>query len=358
LEQGHDGTGNYYPDNTTGNPYSPTELINHSITLDDDRVLSVNNISVNEGSPYAVFTVSGVSGQNVKLELTSGTATLGTDTHNAGTNVSLQYYNGSSWVDYTANSYVAIPDGGTTLLVRTVITNDSTYEGAEIFTLTATNTGGTSVIGTGTIHDDGTGNYYPDNTTGNPYSPTELINHNITLDDDRGIGVTSLGDVNENSSYAMFVVQSNAGQTLTLGLSNGTATLSNETIQFSYDGTHWTTYYNSTLPIVPENGKFYVRNTIFSEVDSSYEGSENFSLVVTNSVNTSISGRDSTNIKDDGTGNKFTGNITDPTNNTPATNNITLDDDRGITVSGLNDVSEGSNSIFTVMQMVQKLVYH
>ena len=112
-----DGTGDLYPDNTDGSKDTTSRK-------DDDRALSVNSISVNEASPYAVFTVTGVAGQLVKLALgntsvgTDTDATLGTDTGNAGTGVPLQYFNGTSWVDYTANSYVSIPAGGTTLLAE------------------------------------------------------------------------------------------------------------------------------------------------------------------------------------------------------------------------------------------------
>ena len=134
--------------------------------------------------------LTGVAGQLVKLALgntsvgTDTDATLGTDTGNAGTGVPLQYFNGTSWVDYTANSYVSIPAGGTTLLVRTRITNDSTYEGAETFTLTATNTGGTGAEGIATIKDDGTGDLYPDNTDGSKDTSSRK-------DDDRALSVNS-----------------------------------------------------------------------------------------------------------------------------------------------------------------------
>jgi hypothetical protein len=63
----------------------------------------------------------------------------------------LEYYNGTSWVPYTANSFVQIPAGGTTLLVRTTIVNDLPSDNGQTFTLTATNTGNTAA--TGTAHD-------------------------------------------------------------------------------------------------------------------------------------------------------------------------------------------------------------
>ena len=75
----------------------------------------------------------------------SGNATLGTDTGNVPTRtVPLQYSknNGTTWNDYTADSYVQMT--GTSMLVRTGITQDTSYEGAETFKLVATNAGGTT----------------------------------------------------------------------------------------------------------------------------------------------------------------------------------------------------------------------
>ena len=74
-------------------------------------------MTVNEGSPWAVFSVTGASGQLVTLSTASGTATLGTDTGTA-----LQYFDGTDWQAYTPGSEVAIPTGGTTLLVRIAVT--------------------------------------------------------------------------------------------------------------------------------------------------------------------------------------------------------------------------------------------
>ncbi|MBU3600751.1 hypothetical protein ICN28_09495, partial [Polynucleobacter sp. 30F-ANTBAC] len=64
-----DGTGSIFTAaNTTGTPDTPTA------PLDDDRPLTVNNLTVNEGSPYAVFTVTGATDQFVKLTTANGTA--------------------------------------------------------------------------------------------------------------------------------------------------------------------------------------------------------------------------------------------------------------------------------------------
>ena len=68
---------------------------------------TLTGTTVSEASPYVVFSVSGVAGQQVTLALSSGTAIVGSDT---GTQ--LQYYNGTSWVDYTASSLVTLPAGG------------------------------------------------------------------------------------------------------------------------------------------------------------------------------------------------------------------------------------------------------
>jgi hypothetical protein len=156
-----DGTGDYFAaNNNTATPALPPGTI-----LDDDRTLSVNDVTVSESSPFVVFTVTGQPGQKVALELESGTATVGTDTGTA-----LEYFDGRAWQPYTPGSFVAIPASGTTLLVRVAVVNDPTLEGSETFRLRATNTGGTPARGTGTLTDDGSNGYFFDagNTTGTP----------------------------------------------------------------------------------------------------------------------------------------------------------------------------------------------
>lgn len=109
----------------------------------------------------------------MKLALASGTATLGVDT---GT--SLQYFNGTAWVNYVAGTLVPIPASGSTLLVRVNIIGDRGFEGAETFKLNAINTNGSVAQGTGTLRDDGMGDIYPDNTSG-------TTDPNALRDDDR-----------------------------------------------------------------------------------------------------------------------------------------------------------------------------
>ena len=140
----------------------------------DDRPLSVNEISLSESSPFAVFTVTGQPGQQLSLALASGTATVGVDSATA-----LQYFDGSAWQSYVPGSLVSVPAGGTTLLVRVAVVNDALLEGAETFSLRVTNTGGSTASGTATLLDDGSSAqvFDADNNTGVP-TPA-------TADDDR-----------------------------------------------------------------------------------------------------------------------------------------------------------------------------
>jgi len=205
-----DGSGVIYSGNVSGTPYSVGGVLvgtsytpDTSAGTDDDRPLTIAPISVNEGSPYAVFSVAGSAGQQLRLALGNTAAggdtdaTLGTDTHDAGSGVPLQYFNGTAWVDYTPASLIAIP-ASNTLLVRTAITNDATYEGAETFTLSATNTGNIAFAGIATIHDDGSGTIYTGGVTGGVPDTSAS-----GLDDDRPVLSTADKNVviDEDHSY-------------------------------------------------------------------------------------------------------------------------------------------------------------
>ena len=141
---------------------------------------------MNEGSPFAVFIVRGGEGQLVKLTLTPGTATLaqGTPATDGSQDFGpgLEYWNGSAWTVYVPGTYVAMPEGATTLLVRTPVVNDTPEEGDHAFTLTAAGTGaGARATATGTINDRGEGSYFAaDNTTG-----VSAVPPGVFLDDDR-----------------------------------------------------------------------------------------------------------------------------------------------------------------------------
>ena len=325
-----DGTGNIYPNNNTGNP-------DPSAPKDDDRAVQVNDILVNEASPYAVFTVSGTAGQPVSLALQndsdpiSADATLGTDV-----GVQLQYFNGSTWVNYIGGT-VTLPSSGQ-LLVRTAVSNDSTYEGAETLQLKATPSGGTAATGTATILDDGTGNIYPNNNSGNP-------DPNAPKDDDRAIQVNNI-EVNEASPYAVFTVKATAGQVLSLGLQNDAdpntadATLGTDAgTQLQYfDGSNWVNYTGGTVT-VPAGGQLLVRTTVTN--DAVYEGAEILQLKVTPTGGTATYG--TATILDDGTGNIYPDNKTgnpDP--------DAVKDDDRSVLVNDVLVNEASPYAVFTV----------
>jgi len=270
-----DGTGNLFGgSNTTTTPDAPgTNGL--PPRLDDDRPLAVNSIAVNEGSPYAVFTVTGNPGQLVSLVLgntadpTDRDATLGTDTANAGANVPLQVYNGTAWVDYTPGSFVAIPVSGTTLLVRTAITNDSpaVFEGPETFTLTATNTGTTSATGTGTILDNGTGDVFPNNTTG-AADPSAAKDNDIPT-----VAVSSVV-VNEGSPYAVVEVSLSKASVFpiafTPALTNDSGTVGTDTTASAaleyFNGTAWVSA-ASGITLAPGTMSVLLRTAVNQDTD-------------------------------------------------------------------------------------------
>ncbi len=346
-----DGTGTLF---TAANPVTTggvaTPVVDTTTALNDDRPLTVNNIDVNEASPYATFTVTGASGQLVTLVLgnTSSTsdvdATLNTDTNNAGSGVPLQYFNGTSWVDYTPGSSVAIPVGSTTLLVRTGITNDTPVDNGETFTLTASSGGNAGVIGTATIHDDGTGDIfkYSSNTSPTPLTPTDT--GYPALDDDRAPTVTGTA-VNEASPYVMFTVGGVTGQKLSLTLASGTATLGTDTALAStleyWNGTAWTAYTGGfiTMPSASVVVRLGVKQ------DTPYEGIESLTLTAATTSGTSATG--TSTIQDDGQGLLLTGALS---GGTPVQDTTTpKDDDR---VFGVDNVTvteaQGAVATFTV----------
>ncbi len=334
-----DGTGDIYPDNSTG-------ATDSSATKDDDRAVKVSDISVNENSSYAVFTITGTAGQNVSLALQNdadaltGDAVLGTDT---GTQ--LQYLLNGVWTNYSSGN-VAIPSGGT-LLVRVTILDDTTYEDAEAFQLAVTPSGGNAVYGTATIYDDGTGDIYPDNTSG-------TTDGSASKDDDGAVAVADV-TVNEGSDYVIFEVTGGVGRSMTLSLVETSGTgyadiAEGQTLKiWNPTLSRWDDYSGSAT--VPNTGKIYVRVSITAEHDSSYEGAETFKLRAVPSSGSTVEG--TATIKDDGTGTKYTGAIT---SGSPVTDATGLDDDRTLTVSG-STISESSPyAVFSVTGTVGRSV--
>ena len=339
-----DGTGtNYTGTITSGSP------VTNTTSLNDDRALAVNSITVNEGGGYAVFTVSANAGQTMNLALSNGTgnptATSGTDYTNA-----LEYWNGSNWVSYTAGFTVpGASNAAVSLYVRIAVTNDSTFENAENFNLTATYTSGASrsAEGVATIVDDGTGtNYTGTITSGSPVTNTTSLN------DDRALAVNSI-TVNEGGGYAVFTVSANAGQTMNLALSNGTgnptATSGTDyTNALEYwNGSNWVSYTAGfTVPGASNAAvSLYVRIAVTN--DSTFENAENFNLTATYTSGASRSAEGVATIVDDGTGIKYDGTLT---NGSPTTDATNLDDDRSgpITVTGGNYNENSPRAVFTV----------
>ena len=98
-----DGTGNIW--NSSGALITPasTDVVegNAVNTLaDDDRPITVDDVTVNEKSPFAVFTVTAAEGQYVKLVLaaTTGAANATLTGSDADIGPALEYWNGSAWV--------------------------------------------------------------------------------------------------------------------------------------------------------------------------------------------------------------------------------------------------------------------
>jgi hypothetical protein len=281
---------------------------------DSSPAVSVNSITVNEASPTAVFEVSGAAGQLSSLALANGTTT-------GLTGLAQSSDNGTTWTAYTTGT-VALNSSGK-LLVRTSLTpeQEAAADNGETFTLTATNTGGTAAVGTGTVKDDGTGTIF--NADGTP-------NTTATKDDDRALTVNSI-TVNEASPTAVFEVSGAAGQLTSLALANGTTTGLTGLAQSSDNGTTWTAYTTGTVAL-NSSGKLLVRTALTPEQEAAADNNETFTLTATNTGGTAAVGTGT--IKDDGTGTIF--NADGTPNNT-----ATKDDDRALTVNSIT-VNEAS----------------
>lgn len=304
----------------------------------DDATLTINSPLVNEASDYVVFTINGNSGQTVSLQLqdesnngsVSGKA-------NILENQTLKIWDGLAWVDYDSNNLPTF-DGNGKIFVRVdiIAEQDVPYEGAETFKLIATLTGNSTVVtGVATIIDDGTGvRYLGTFTNGTPTTSAS----NLDNDQFGPITVTG-GNFNENSPRAVFTVNANAGQVLTLDVQNAAQTgkaptgdnegkpndsLDTADIYYSLDG--GATWHLYTGPVTAGNVPVLVAVDITNERDDVFEGEEQLKLVVT-SGGQSASGYSS--IFDNGTG-TVTKEITPQTRNDTGANDPTVvkDDDR------------------------------
>ncbi len=144
--------------NTDSSPFL-TKLNAFLATQASEPVISIADVSASESATHIEFVVSlsNAASANISFtpSLTSGTATVGTDT---GTG--LEYYNGSSWV--AVSGAVTIAQGATSLRIRAAIVDDALAENSENFQLltgaisggNVTNSSGT--FGSATITDNDT----------------------------------------------------------------------------------------------------------------------------------------------------------------------------------------------------------
>ena len=258
----------------------------------DAPAVSVISPVVNESSPFAVFTVTGRSGQLVTLTLDGGTATAGAD-FGPGMEIST----GSGWVSYSPGAQVALDSNGR-LLVRTVIRQDNVFEGSENFVLTAINLNGVGSTGSATLRDDGVGDVFRDDLGG-------TIDPSAVKDDDRALRVTS-PIVNEASPFAVFRIGGEPNQVVTVVAVEGSATATDfgPGLQV-YNGSSWVAYTPGSPVSLNASGVLLVRTAIIN--DQLFEGGESFTVRVTNTGGISSTGIGT--IKDDGTGVKFNGDI-------------------------------------------------
>ena len=318
-------------DDGTGEVYAANGSLNVSGRRTDDRELSVNSISVNEASAFAVFRVSGAAGQLASLALSDGTAS----SSDFGSAMEVSTDGGVTWLSYASDSTALNASG--TLLVRTPVKQDSVSEGAETFKLAATNSGGSTGSGTATIRDDGTGILFKNDGSDE---------NTAVRDDDRAMSVSAIS-VNEASPYAVFRISGAAGQLARLVLADGTANSADygSALQISSDGgANWVSYAggNTTLNA---NGALILRTPV--KQDSLNEGAETFTLAATNMGGTAGTG--TATIRDDGAGSVFKNDGNDDSV-------AVRDDDRPLSINSVS-VSEASPyAVFEIQGATGQLV--
>jgi hypothetical protein len=340
--------------------------------------LEVDSIIVNEGSPYAVFTVLGTPGQIMRLALGNtgaagdAPAVLGTDTGNAGTGVALQVYNGSQWVDYAPGSFASVPVGSQVLLVRTRLVQDGLHEGPRTFTLTATNVDGLASTGKATLLDDGRGDLFPDARPGPDGGPA--LDTAGERDDDRPRMTLEGVDHVSEGSFAV----------ATLHLDRPLLRSTEVELALAHEDTEagdiGTTLVVFTDPADPEgstltlaNGRFtlptgitavYVR--VATGTDGVYEGPESFRLsaAFTDPVLRYVDAEaanpvlrpgaattDTSTVVDDGSGRAYGPGglpVVDNPASTDVDESLPTDQRPVLAVVGVDDVSEGSPAVFAV----------
>lgn len=304
---------------------NPPGGANPTDTLGDRTSFSVADVSISEGG-LMTFTVTRTGDAAANQTVQYATSVAGGDSAAAN--------------DFTAASgtLTFAPGAATqTFTVQTLV--DVGYEGAETFTVTLSNNSAGSTISdptaAGTILDDGTGP--------GPYAPGETV-----ADDDRPI--LTIGDATmEEGSTLSFAASLSRGSssaeafTLVTALGSGAGFASADDFAHN-DKSTWTVVHSGGTISVAADGSFTLPAGVTSFTikvpttsDAVYEGAETFTLTATATASY---------ITDSDTG---AGTITDDGTAADGDDQDAIaDDDRGITVSGLDDVSEGSDAVFTV----------
>lgn len=249
-----DGTGTKY-DGTLSST-SPVTPAADVTTLDNDKpALSINDMTVSEASDCVVVRVSLSKASAFDVGFTPSLLDVSTNTQDHGANI--EYLQGSTWT--SAASGVTIAAGSTSVLLRTTITQDNVFEGAETFqfssgAITGVVNNPTGASGTVTIVDDG--------SSGNVFSSTSTTSTPTagTADDDRPTVSVSGNAVTEGGLLVYTVsIDKQSTQAIsftpTWGASGDTASTSGGTpdvnLSFSTDaGAHWNAF-GSAVTIAP-----------------------------------------------------------------------------------------------------------
>lgn len=338
-----DGTGDIF---TTGTTDPTTSLYIHdndvdgsSPDLDDDRPLSVTDACVAEVSPFAVFEVDGGALQYVSLRLVPPSADAtpsSTTSATAGTDFStaMQVWDGSGWVDLstvtvtdsTGENFVQLNSAGH-LLVRHAIFEDADETPVETYELQASNTGGTTSTGFGSIHEDGAcGTLYPDlpptGTPANPVSATIEIS-SVEVNEASDIAINRICAVDEFgdpiADMAGYELEGLIGE-VDPNAENA-ATITDFDLHF-WNGSAWVAIDDDTPPVLDASGCVYIRSSLVEEQDSPIDNGEVYSLTLPSLATGTVT------IYDDGSSVIFTEAIDPVSGPVTSTDNLDNDGDR------------------------------
>ena len=282
---------------------------------DDDNTISIDNVSVNESSDYAIFCVEwatdgGANVSNLNLSVT-GPNPADLDTSGLD-NATVEVWDdvARAWVTLDGtipdSSFPTTgTDGRHKAFVRVSIgpEQEAALDNGEQFTITV-EADGASALGTGTIFDDGTGDLFE----GGIADPTDgpfiydwddvAQNYDPQLDDDRIITVDS-PCANEQSPYIVFTVVGSAFQYTTLALASvGSAEIgagASDDIRDALEvwdpvGGSWVSYTPASFLQFDSSGRILARTAINNADGNGAEGAETFELRASNTGQETFSG--------------------------------------------------------------------